>query len=547
MTYIFQNILGMSLTGSMLYLLISAALPVTKKLFSSKWHCRSLLAALVFFLLPVGIAAAKILDGVLKALSFAGEENLADLWAEIPAPLMIPMMSPQTRTSLQNSGVLDAVLPFLSYIWLAGAALFLIFKLFQLARFESLTAKSNKQITDKTTLAFFEGIKKEMRISGCISLYSNPCVSTPMLTGLVRTRLILPQTNLSDIELELVLRHELTHYKNCDLWVKIASMLMCAAHWFNPCAYLLANSLERSFEILCDADVVKEMDREQRLAYGAAILGVLSRASGRPPGMYAAFSSNKKAMKGRLSAMLNERKRSRKVSVFSILVLVLVCAAGIGVSAATQRETGNVKPTAPAPDAPTYSPGTPTENYARETLAYTPIDSASAALDYAERERTEPESALAEDENGIPYPLDFPEGTQLEISQFIWPTEGGYIPAGVGAYPGHTGMDIAVGGDGISGTGTPIFASAGGIVVKAVESNVGYGKFIVVDHGSGYQTLYAHCNTLDASVGDTVEAGQTIATIGRSGAATGAHLHFELRRNGEILDPEDYVNIDTVN
>lgn len=60
----------------------------------------------------------------------------------------------------------------------------------------------------------------------------------------------------------------------------------------------------------------------------------------------------------------------------------------------------------------------------------------------------------------------------------------------------------------------------------------GYGNYLIVDHGGGFSTLYAHCTSVAVNVGDTVTKGQTIAYVGTTGWSTGYHLHFEIRRNG---------------
>lgn len=118
---------------------------------------------------------------------------------------------------------------------------------------------------------------------------------------------------------------------------------------------------------------------------------------------------------------------------------------------------------------------------------------------------------------------------------FLWPTEGGVITVGLGGYPGHTGVDIP------RPAGTPIFASAAGTVVRVVHSGVGYGRYVVIDHHNGYTTLYAHASATHVSVGQRVNQGDVIASVGRTGNATGNHLHFEVRRNGRIMDPAHYL------
>ncbi len=120
--------------------------------------------------------------------------------------------------------------------------------------------------------------------------------------------------------------------------------------------------------------------------------------------------------------------------------------------------------------------------------------------------------------------------------EFIWPVNGGYETCDIDGYRGHTGMDIG----GVP-VGTSIYASADGVVIKSVKNTYGYGYHIIIDHGNGVQTLYAHCSKLYAKVGDVVEQGDRIALLGATGNAQGKHLHFEIRINGEYKDPADYI------
>ena len=90
-------------------------------------------------------------------------------------------------------------------------------------------------------------------------------------------------------------------------------------------------------------------------------------------------------------------------------------------------------------------------------------------------------------------------------------------------------------------TGQDIVAVDGGTVIVARDpkgtSYWSYGKYIIIDHGGGYQTLYAHCNELFVKPGDKVIQGQRIAAVGNTGRSTAPHLHFEVRVNGRTVDP----------
>ena len=100
----------------------------------------------------------------------------------------------------------------------------------------------------------------------------------------------------------------------------------------------------------------------------------------------------------------------------------------------------------------------------------------------------------------------------------------------------HTGLDISGG----AAAGKPIVAADGGVVTTAGYHS-SYGNYIIINHGNGMTTLYAHSSRLLVSVGDKVAKGQTIALVGSTGNSTGAHLHFEVRVNGALQNPLQYV------
>jgi murein DD-endopeptidase MepM/ murein hydrolase activator NlpD len=130
--------------------------------------------------------------------------------------------------------------------------------------------------------------------------------------------------------------------------------------------------------------------------------------------------------------------------------------------------------------------------------------------------------------------------TDLASGQFLWPLPGGQVssPFGQRTHPlqgtlrFHEGIDVG------QPLGTPIRASDGGVVTESRKSG-GYGWKITIDHGNGYQTVYAHMYEKDVKVqrGQRVNKGQTIALVGSNGWSTGPHLHFEVKRNGRVIDP----------
>ena len=99
----------------------------------------------------------------------------------------------------------------------------------------------------------------------------------------------------------------------------------------------------------------------------------------------------------------------------------------------------------------------------------------------------------------------------------------------------HYGLDLA------ADEGAPITSFADGTVREVGESD--YGNYLIVDHAGGFSTLYAHCSSILAGVGDEVKCGGEIALVGQTGNTTGPHLHFELWKDGMALDPADYLDV----
>ena len=98
----------------------------------------------------------------------------------------------------------------------------------------------------------------------------------------------------------------------------------------------------------------------------------------------------------------------------------------------------------------------------------------------------------------------------------------------------HNGVDLA------AGSGTSIYASKSGTVTTAVNSSI-WGNYVVINHGDGFSTLYAHMQGLIVSVGDYVKQGQTIGYVGSTGLSTGPHLHFTIYYNGSDVNPMSYI------
>ena len=128
-------------------------------------------------------------------------------------------------------------------------------------------------------------------------------------------------------------------------------------------------------------------------------------------------------------------------------------------------------------------------------------------------------------------PVEVPSGWPVERSKAV-------VSAGFGAPRGstrHLGLDLA------APAGTPVRATAGGRVIVA-ERDGRYGRTVVIDHGGGFRTRYAHLKKIETSAGRRVKRGELVGRVGKSGNASGPHLHYEVLRNGVPVDPRLYLD-----
>jgi len=167
-----------------------------------------------------------------------------------------------------------------------------------------------------------------------------------------------------------------------------------------------------------------------------------------------------------------------------------------------------------------------------ETVAYVTEEEVNRLLKLSEFELQK----YAEVENSL-----FELKDRLDHTPSIWPTTG-WISRGFGMkydpFTGykqmHRGLDIA------NHRGTPIVTTADGRVVS-IRRNSDMGKTIILDHGYGFQTRYAHLSKIEVKRGQTVKRGDVIGLMGSTGYSTGPHLHYEVIRNGQCLNPMKYI------
>ena len=288
-----------------------------------------------------------------------------------------------------------------------------------------------------------------------------------------------------------VLAHECVHVRQLHSVDRLLLDFVVSLFWFNPFIYLYRNALIEIHEYQADEAVVKEF--KDPIAYQEILYSQLQTPQ------YSELVShfNFQMIKKRIVMMNKQKKRTGWVYALAApLTLVMIFAF-------SSKETMN-----------------PIDEVGDEISAMIgPIDEVTGLAEMLFQSDNEPSI------------LPFKEKTFNKMTSGF----------GMRMHPidkerkFHRGMDFSC------KTGTEIIATADGTVEKVRRSSTGYGNLLVVDHGNGFVTKYAQLSSFKVQEGDKVQKGQVIAFSGNSGASTAPHLHYEVVKNGEAVNPADYI------
>jgi biotin carboxyl carrier protein len=339
-------------------------------------------------------------------------------------------------------------------------------------------------------LALTEKWRRLLKLKRPVIVKKSKADVQPFTIGWRRPVIILPnkiiETNNPHL-LNSIVAHEMAHIQHADdLWLRLQAVLQ-AVFFFHPCIWITNRQLTHFRECACDRRVLQNpgLSREQ---YGTSILAVLRMALSVQPGylLSASFMSDKHQLKHRFHLLKGGCRMNLIQKLSAVLVIILI---------------------------------------------------AMVALPLASQQNAPAKAAAAE---------------ITEVAEFQLPLTKGKLSAPFGPiqHPlkkkiyNHTGVDIA------AKAGTPICAAADGTVIEAISdaaTSKGWGLKIVIQHADGYQTAYAHMQSIDVEAGQQVKAGEIIAAVGSTGLSTGPHLHFEIRQNQEPQNPQDFLDFSPLN
>ncbi len=324
-----KNLLECTLTASVMALMLLLVIPLLSRRYSPKGIYWAWLALLLAFLVPWRPHA--VAPAVTVTVPQASSIVLGMPSRAVPVlsgqALPSPIKEAAAR-SFQNAPGLTWV-QVLFLVWLAGTVITLMIHVYKHFRFSQVVKRWGKPIRQEEYITVFQQVKAAMGIGQKISLMLCPPVDSPMLTGLFRPAVLLPDMDLSRDELQMVLTHELTHFRRRDLWAKAAMLLAISVHWFNPVIYLMNRSFCFHMEASCDASVTKNADLKTRQFYSETIIAVIRRQSRLRTAVSTSFYAGKNGMKHRILSIMEGK--GKKLGT-AMVCMTLVLAVGISMA-----------------------------------------------------------------------------------------------------------------------------------------------------------------------------------------------------------------------
>ena len=228
-------------------------------------------------------------------------------------------------------------------LWLAGVVISAIRQAVSYRMLKKRLDRSARPAERADLLDVLAYQRSNLSISREIPLLVSPAADCPMLAGFVRPALYLPDENISAADAAFIFRHELTHYRHGDLWLKLLLTAAQCIHWFNPLVYLIVRFAQEDIELACDDAVVRGQNAAYRRAYGETILRSAIAQSRRRQALVSCFGDDKKTLMRRFEGLFDKSVKKRGAALIVLVALLtttLGCTIAVGAKkdpAATQE------------------------------------------------------------------------------------------------------------------------------------------------------------------------------------------------------------------
>lgn len=360
-------LLSLSLSGTLLMLFVFLAKPLYRNRLSRRWQYYIWLVVALRFLLPfssghtfsnilfekaeslfaagstawditAGTGGTAEAAGTVGADSTVGTAAAFGLNEAVPengaAALPKALYSSQPMSQPQNtaeSSPLATVTPCIFYIWLAVAMILFLRRIAIYHNFLHSVKASGTQVSDEETLNLLAECAERQKVGRKVKLYTNPLISSPVLTGIFHPAILLPagEKDTGDAaygeKLAYIFTHELVHCRRQDMLYKWFIQLVLCIHWFNPFVRLLEKEAGKACELACDEAVIQPLDHAGRKAYGNTLLAAVRTEVCGSSLTAVSLKEDAEELKERLGAIMKFRKSTKRMAMLTLLATFVVC------------------------------------------------------------------------------------------------------------------------------------------------------------------------------------------------------------------------------
>ena len=330
MSEFIKILLSLSVSGALLLLLILGLKPLYKNKFSKRWQYYIWIVVALRLLLPF-TPDTTIIGSLFEKFDTTAITNEIPTNPNVPVPADTGNSKAepiQTNREITTAAMREPVDKYvcLFFIWSALALVLFVRKVTVYQGFIQYIKAGNKEVSDIKILNLLSDCEEKLKIKTRVELSCNPLIASPMLIGFFRPRIILPVGEWEDKELSYIFVHELTHYKQRDMFYKWLIQIVVCVHWFNPFVYLLEKEVNKSCELSCDEKVISVLDDIARREYGDTLISFLKSNNLYKSSLASVtLTEGAEQLKERLGAIMKFRKKSKAIIAITAIFTAAVC------------------------------------------------------------------------------------------------------------------------------------------------------------------------------------------------------------------------------
>lgn len=335
MNEIIKLILSLSLSGSILALILFSIKPFIKNRLSKSIQYYIWVIVLLRLILPFSME-----ESLMNKIFYTDKIQASELTKMVMPTnnekfqkynsLTVINARESVRNGVYNKDVnhngylkdlFDQFNYYVIYAYLLGVAIVLVINIGGYLKFIKSIRATNISATSQEKILLGLLINHKDKVE----FLRNPLVNTPILIGILKPKIILPDINYDEKQLKNILLHELTHLRRFDIGIKWLTMIATSIHWFNPMMYLIRKEINYACELSCDEAVIRDLDSVGKQEYGETLISIVSEHKNSTMRLQSTMSEDKKTLKGRLMAIMNYSEKSKPIIVISgILILAII-------------------------------------------------------------------------------------------------------------------------------------------------------------------------------------------------------------------------------